>query len=122
MPSGVDLETGRASYVLHFWFGQWICSMNMAVLPAVACFTFPNCTRLKVRAVQRRLGMLACTSDLSEEFKEHLRGIQSALEQQRSCNTAVDVVVSQEVILTSFSRPHRYRWLFPVFCLPFSRY
>lgn len=47
--------------------------------------------------MQRRLGMLACTSDLSEEFKEQLRGIRSALEQQRSCNIAVDGVVSQEV-------------------------
>lgn len=54
-------------------------------------------TAQKVRAVQRRLGMLACTSDLSEEFKEQLRGIHGALEQQRSCNIAVDEVVSQEV-------------------------
>eukprot|EP00903_Cladosiphon_okamuranus_P015016 g13894.t1 len=51
---------------------------------------------LQVRAVQRRLGMLACTSDLSEEFKEQLRATRSALEQQRSCNNAVDGVVSQE--------------------------
>ncbi|CAM9626990.1 unnamed protein product, partial [Pylaiella littoralis] len=51
---------------------------------------------LQVRAVQRRLGMLACTSDLSVDFKEELRGVRSALEQQRSCNSAVDGVVSQE--------------------------
>ncbi|CAN0425088.1 unnamed protein product, partial [Scytosiphon promiscuus] len=50
----------------------------------------------KVRAVQRRLGMLACTSDLSEEFKANLRGIRSALEQQRACNKAVDGVISEE--------------------------
>lgn len=47
--------------------------------------------------MQRRLGMLACASDLSEKFKEELRGIRSALEQKRACNTAVDGVVSQEV-------------------------
>ncbi|CAM9618005.1 unnamed protein product [Scytosiphon promiscuus] len=51
---------------------------------------------LQVRAVQRRLGMLACTSDLSEEFKANLRGIRSALEQQRACNKAVDGVISEE--------------------------
>lgn len=66
-------------------------------MPAVACFTFPDRKRLKVRAVQRRLGMLACASDLSEEFKEHLRAIRIALEQQRNCNNAVDGVVSEEV-------------------------
>ncbi len=52
--------------------------------------------------MQRRLGMLACTSDLSEEFKQELRGIRSALEQKRACNSAVDGVVSQEV------NPNRY--------------
>ncbi|CBJ30237.1 conserved unknown protein [Ectocarpus siliculosus] len=51
---------------------------------------------LQVRAVQRRLGMLACASDLSEEFKEVLRSTRAALEQKRSCNKAVDLVVSQE--------------------------
>lgn len=56
-----------------------------------------TCKRRKVRAVQRRLGMLASTSDLSEEFKEQLRGIRGALEQQRSCNNAVDGVVSEKV-------------------------
>ncbi|CAM9400850.1 unnamed protein product [Ectocarpus fasciculatus] len=51
---------------------------------------------LQVRAVQRRLGMLACASDLSEEFKEVLRSTRAALEQKRSCNKAVDLVVSEE--------------------------
>lgn len=50
-----------------------------------------------MRAVQRRLGMLACASDLSEEFKANLRGIRSALEQQRACNSAVDGVISEKV-------------------------
>lgn len=47
--------------------------------------------------MQRRLGMLACASDLSEEFKEVLRSTRAALEQKRSCNKAVDLVVSEEV-------------------------
>ncbi|CAM9256084.1 unnamed protein product [Ectocarpus sp. 12 AP-2014] len=51
---------------------------------------------LQVRAVQRRLGMLACASDLSEEFKEVLRSTRAALEQKQSCNKAVDLVVSEE--------------------------
>lgn len=51
----------------------------------------------QVRAVQRRLGMLACTSDLSEEFKEELHGVRKALEQQTECNSVVDRVVSNEV-------------------------
>ncbi|CAM9316736.1 unnamed protein product, partial [Laminaria digitata] len=51
---------------------------------------------LQVRAVQRRVGLLASASDLSEEFKEELRGIRAALEQQRVCNAAVDGVVSEE--------------------------
>lgn len=55
-------------------------------------------TRGQVRAVQRRLGMLGCASDLSEEFKEELRDIRKALKQQGVCNVAIDGVVSDEVI------------------------
>eukprot|EP00904_Undaria_pinnatifida_P004042 jgi/Undpi1/13639/HiC_scaffold_9.g03293.m1 len=51
---------------------------------------------IQVRAVQRRVGLLASASDLSEEFKQELRGVRAALEQQRVCNAAVDRVVSEE--------------------------
>lgn len=61
----------------------------------------------QVRAVQRRLGLLASASDLSEEFKQKLRGIRAALEQQRVCNAAVDAVVSEEVVLILACRPPR---------------
>lgn len=71
-----------------------------------------------MRAVQRRLGMLACTSDLSVDFKEELRGVRSALEQQRSCNSAVDGVVSQEVTEALDTRTSRYMHLSPII-LPF---
>ena len=54
---------------------------------------------IQVRAVQRRLGMLASASDLSEGFKDELRGIRKALEQQRACNVVVDEVVQVEVWL-----------------------
>lgn len=42
--------------------------------------------------------MLACASELSAEFKEELRGVRTALQQQGACNVAVDSVVSEEVI------------------------
>lgn len=51
----------------------------------------------QVRAVQRRLGMLACASELSAGFKEELRGVRTALQQQAACNVAVDSVVSEQV-------------------------
>lgn len=41
--------------------------------------------------------MLASVSDLSEDFKDELRGIRKALEQQHACNVAIDEVVSAEV-------------------------
>lgn len=41
--------------------------------------------------------MLASVSDLSEDFKGELRGIREALEQQRTCNIAIDEAVSAEV-------------------------
>lgn len=47
--------------------------------------------------MQRRLGMFACASDITEEFKEKLRGVWRALEQQRACNLAVDAAVVEEV-------------------------
>lgn len=47
--------------------------------------------------MQRRLGMFACASDLTEEFKNELRGVRWALEQQRACNVAVDAVVARTV-------------------------
>lgn len=50
--------------------------------------------------MQRRLGMFACTSDLTEGFKEKLRGVRRALEQQRACNLAVDAAVTKEVTAT----------------------
>lgn len=58
---------------------------------------FAKNRRKQVRAVQRRVGLLASASDLSEEFKQELRGVRAALEQQRVCNAAVDRVVSEEV-------------------------
>ncbi|CAB1112029.1 unnamed protein product [Ectocarpus sp. CCAP 1310/34] len=53
-------------------------------------------SEIEIDMLQRRLGMLACASDLSEEFKEVLRSTRAALEQKRSCNKAVDLVVSEE--------------------------
>ena len=47
--------------------------------------------------MQRRVGLLASASDLSEEFKQELKGVRAALKQQRVCNAAVDRVVSEEV-------------------------
>lgn len=48
--------------------------------------------------MQRRLGMFASVSDLTDQFKEELRGVRTALEQQRVCNLAVDAVVAEEVL------------------------
>ena len=51
--------------------------------------------------MQRRLGMFASVSDLTDEFKGELRGIRTALEQQRACNLVVDAVVAEEVRTSS---------------------
>lgn len=64
----------------------------------ISSFSFSQSPH-QVRAVQRRVGLLASASDLSEEFKQELRGIRAALEQQRVCNAAVDAVVSEEVCI-----------------------
>ncbi|CAM9524177.1 unnamed protein product, partial [Sphacelaria rigidula] len=62
--------------------GGWDCEIDIDMI--------------QVRAVQRRLGMFASVSDLTDKFKEELRGIRTALEQQRACNLAVDAVVVEE--------------------------
>lgn len=41
--------------------------------------------------------MLACASDLTDEFKDELRGVRRALEMQGICNAAVDEAVAAEV-------------------------
>lgn len=48
--------------------------------------------------------MFASVSDLTDKFKEELRGIRTALEQQRACNLAVDAVVVEEVMTSSKQR------------------